>query len=82
LLTNALEDADAPIQLSLGLGPAFVRVQVHDAATEPPQPRCHGPAPVRGHGLQIVAALAMRHGRTPDPPGKTAWADVRTHWPT
>lgn len=82
LLTNALEHADAPIQVTLGLGPTFVRVQVHDAATEPVQPRRHGPAPVRGRGLQIVAALALRHGWTPDPPGKTIWADVRTHWPT
>ena len=82
LLTNALEHADAPIQITLGLGPAFVRVQVRDAATEPPQPRRHGPASVRGRGLQIVAALALRHGWTPDPHGKTVWADVPTRWPT
>jgi two-component sensor histidine kinase len=82
LLTNALEYADAPIHITLGLSQIFVRVQVHDAATEPPQPRPHGPAPVRGHGLEIVAALALRQGWTPDPPGKTVWADVPTHWPT
>jgi Histidine kinase-like ATPase domain len=82
LLTNALDYADAPIRITLGLGQAVVRVQVHDAAPEPPQPRLHGPAPVRGHGLEIVAGLAPRHGWTPDPPGKMVWADVPTHWPT
>lgn len=82
LLTNALEHGHAPIHITLGLGPEFVRVQAHDAATEPRQPRLQGPAPGRRHGLQIIAALAPRHGWTPDPPGKTVWADVRTHWPT
>ena len=81
LLTNALAYADAPIQVTLGLEKALVRVQVHDASTAPPQPHPRGPRQVRGHGLQIVTALALRHGWAPDPHGKTVWADVPTHWP-
>jgi histidine kinase-like protein len=81
LLTNALEYADAPIQITLGLDQALVRVQVHDAVAEPPRPHPHDPTHVRGHGLEIVAALALRQGWTPDPHGKTVWADVPTHWP-
>lgn len=81
LLTNALEHAEAPIRITLELGQGFVRVQLQDAATDAPQPRPHGPAQGRGRGLEIVAALALRHSWTPDPPGKTVWADVPTHWP-
>jgi Histidine kinase-like ATPase domain len=69
LLTNALDYADAPIQITLELGQALVRVQVHDGGTEPPQPRVHGPGQVRGHGLEIVAALALR-GLDPGPARK------------
>jgi hypothetical protein len=36
---------------------------------------------LRGHGLEIVEALALRQGWTPDPPGKMVWADVPMHWP-
>jgi hypothetical protein len=82
LLTNALEYAHVPIRVTLGLSQAFLRVQVHDGATEPPQPRPHGPTQVRGHGLEIVGVLALRQGWTPDAPGKTVWADVPTRWPS
>jgi hypothetical protein len=79
LLTNALEHADTPIRVTLELGQALVRVQVHDAARTPPQP--HDPPQLRGHGLEIVTALALRQGWTLDPHGKTIWADVPTSWP-
>jgi histidine kinase-like protein len=82
LVTNALEYANAPIQITLGLHQALVQVQVHDGATEPPQPHSHGPTRLRGHGLEVVAALVLRLGWTPDPHGKTVWADVPTHWST
>ena len=79
LLTNALEHADTPIHLTLQLGQALVRVQVHAAASTPPQPR--DPLQLRGHGLQIVTALALRQGWIREPHGKTIWADVPTSWP-
>lgn len=80
LLTNAAEHARPPLRVTLGLGGDFVRVEVHDTAGEPPRCRPREDEG-RGHGVQIVAALAMRHGWTPDPQGKTVWADVPVGWP-
>ena len=80
LLTNAAEQARPPLRVTPGLGGDFVRVEVHDTAGAPP--RCRPRADEgRGHGVQIVAALAMRHGWTPNPQGKTVWADVPVGWP-
>jgi len=80
LLTNAVEHARPPLRATLRLGLDFVRVEVCDAAPEPP--RFHPQeAEGRGHGVQIVAALAQRHGWTPHANGKTVWADVSTGWP-
>jgi two-component sensor histidine kinase len=81
LLTNAIEHANAPIRITLAFSPDVVRVQVHDAAPQPPQHPPHDPTRIRGHGLQIVAALALRRGWTPEPDGKTVWAAVPTDWP-
>jgi hypothetical protein len=80
LLSNAIEHARPPLRVTLGLGGDYVRVEVHDTAAQPP--RCRPQEDEgRGHGVQIVAALAMRHGWTPDPEGKTVWADVPVGWP-
>jgi hypothetical protein len=80
LLTNAVEHARPPLRVTLRLGREFVRVEVCDATAEPP--RLHlQEAEGRGHGVQLVAALALRHGWTPHPDGKTVWADVSDSWP-
>lgn len=80
LLTNAVEHARPPLHLTLRLGEDFVRVEVHDTAVEPPCFRPRG-AEGGGHGVQLVAALAARHGWSPGPGGKTVWADVPAGWP-
>jgi hypothetical protein len=80
LLSNAIEHARPPLRVTLGLGGNYVRVEVHDTAAHPPRCRPREDEG-RGHGVQIVAALAMRHGWTPDPLGKTVWADVPVGWP-
>jgi hypothetical protein len=80
LLTNAVEHARPPLLLTLRLAEDFVRVEVHDTAPEPPSFRPRG-AEGAGHGVQIVAALAARHGWSPGPGGKTVWADVPPGWP-
>ena len=80
LLTNAVEHARPPLRVTLRLGREFVRVEVCDATAEPP--RLHPQeAEGRGHGVQLVAALALRHGWTPHADGKTVWADVSDSWP-
>lgn len=80
LLSNAIEHARPPLRVTLGLGGDYVRVEVHDTAAHPPRCRPREDEG-RGHGVQIVAALAMRHGWTPDAHGKTVWADVPVGWP-
>jgi hypothetical protein len=80
LLSNAIEHARPPLRVTLGLGGDYVRVEVHDTAPHPPRCRPREDEG-RGHGVQIVAALAMRHGWTPDAHGKTVWADVPVGWP-
>ena len=81
LLTNAIEHAAAPIRVTLEITSAVVRVQVHDATPELAQGDLADPARARGHGLELVAALAVRQGWTLEPDGKTVWADVPTGWP-
>jgi hypothetical protein len=81
LLTNAIEHADAPIRITVGFSSAFVRVQVRDAASQPPQRRPHDPTRLGGHGLEIVDALSLRRGWILEPDGKTVWADAPTDWP-
>jgi hypothetical protein len=81
LLTNAVEHASAPIDLTLEWGHTFVRVQVLDSAPVVPPAPTHDPEAARGHGLQIVEGLALRRGWTPEQHGKTVWADVPTDWP-
>jgi len=79
LVTNAIEHASPPLRVTLGLGPDFVRIEVHDAATE--RPRSHARDDGHGRGLEIVAGVALRHGWSRDARGKVVWADVTIGWP-
>ena len=81
LLTNALEHARAPIRLTVGLGAESVRIEVHDAAADPPRQQPHDLWAARGRGLQLVDGLSRRWGWSPDANGKTVWADVSSGWP-
>jgi anti-sigma regulatory factor (Ser/Thr protein kinase) len=82
LLSNAIDHARAPIQLTVSLAGESVRVEVHDSATEPPRLQPNDPLARRGRGLQVVEALSSRWGWTDETGGKTVWADVLTGWPT
>jgi anti-sigma regulatory factor (Ser/Thr protein kinase) len=82
LLTNAADHGCAPVELTVSFPGDFVRVEVHDAASEPPQQQPHRLWEARGRGLQLIDALAAQWGWTPDPTGKTVWADVHLGWPT
>ena len=81
LLTNAVEHARAPITLTVGLAAECVRVEVHDAAADPPEQQPHDIWAPRGRGLQLVDGLSRRWGWSPDADGKTVWADVSRGWP-
>jgi anti-sigma regulatory factor (Ser/Thr protein kinase) len=81
LISNAIDHARAPIQLTVRFPGESVRVEVHDATVEPPRQQPHDPLRVRGRGLQMVDALSSRWGWTNDASGKTVWADVSVGWP-
>ena len=82
LLTNAMEHGRAPIRLTVALAAECVRVEVHDAAADPPQQQPHDLWAPRGRGLQLVDGLSRRWGWSPDAAGKTVWADVTSGWPS
>ena len=81
LLSNAIDHGSAPVQLVVSFPGDSVRVEVHDAAAEPPRLQPQDPWQARGRGLQMVDALSSRWGWTPDPAGKSVWADVVIGWP-
>jgi anti-sigma regulatory factor (Ser/Thr protein kinase) len=81
LLTNAVEHARAPIRLTVRLAAECVRIEVHDAAADPPRQQPHDLWAPRGRGLQLVDGLSRRWGWSPDTDGKTVWADVSSGWP-
>lgn len=81
LLSNAIDHARPPIQLTVSFPGESVRVEVHDATVEPPQQQPHDPSRLRGRGLQMVDALSLQWGWTTDAAGKTVWANVSIGWP-
>ena len=82
LISNAIDHARAPIQLIVSFPGESVRVEVHDAAADPPQQRPHDLWAPRGRGLQLVDGLSRQWGWSPDADGKTVWADVSLGWPS
>jgi anti-sigma regulatory factor (Ser/Thr protein kinase) len=82
LLSNAIDHAHAPIRLTVSFPGESVRVEVHDAAPEPPRQQPRDPERLRGRGLQMVDALSSQWGWTDDAAGKTVWADVTIGWPS
>jgi hypothetical protein len=82
LLSNAIDHARGPVQLSVELAAETVHVEVRDATPDPPQLQPPDPARARGRGVHLVEALSLRWGWTAAPPGKVVWADVPTEWPT
>jgi anti-sigma regulatory factor (Ser/Thr protein kinase) len=81
LISNAIDHARAPIQLTVSFSGDTVRVEVRDATVEPPRQQPPDPWRVRGRGLQMVDALSSQWGWTADDAGKTVWADVSIGWP-
>ena len=81
LLSNAAEHGSGPAWLGVEPRGGSVRVEVHDAAPQPPRRLPHDPVRLRGRGLSLVDAVSSRWGVIDDPPGKLVWAEVPTAWP-
>jgi anti-anti-sigma regulatory factor len=78
LLTNAIEHARTPCDVSIALRGRFVHIMVEDRS--PVLPRRtgpDGPTDPRGRGLLLVDDLAAGWGSLPTEAGKLVWAMVR-----
>jgi anti-sigma regulatory factor (Ser/Thr protein kinase) len=82
LISNAVEHGSAPVMLSVNFLGDLVRVEVHDASSDPPQRQPHDPRQQRGRGLHLVEGLSSQWGWTQEAGGKTVWAQVLTEWPS
>jgi anti-sigma regulatory factor (Ser/Thr protein kinase) len=81
LVTNAVVHTGCPAVLRLSLPgvPAeatTVRLEVADASTRAPVPRCVGDEAMGGRGLALVDGLADRWGWSPEGTGKHIWCEL------
>lgn len=76
LLSNAVEHAGTPMELTLSLTDAALLVHVRDESTSVPELQPFDDHSSRGRGLQVVQALAERWSWTVDGTGKTVWAEI------
>ncbi|MEV0779527.1 ATP-binding protein [Streptomyces sp. NPDC050428] len=81
LLTNAARHARVSpgreIETHYVPGPDGLRIEVHDASEDPPEPRTPNPEASDGRGLVLVAALADTWGvSVRQGPGKMVWANL------
>ncbi|MGW0084146.1 ATP-binding protein [Streptomyces sp. NPDC003393] len=81
LVTNAVLHTGSPAVLRLSLPgaaaeAATVRLEVADASTRAPVPRCAGDDAMSGRGLALVDGLADRWGWSAEGAGKRIWCEL------
>ena len=80
LFTNALDHGEGEIIMRVTRLPGELRVDVSDCSPQRPRIRTVRLNDIRGRGLMILEALAVRWGvdDLPDGNGKTVWFTLRT----
>lgn len=76
LVTNSVLHATSTTRVLVRVGPAVVRVEVHDADPTLPVRRHPDPDTVTGRGLMLVEALTDRWGAAPADDGKVVWFEL------
>ena len=81
LVTNAVRHAagqGATLVLRLEAAGTSLRIEVHDADPQHPQPGAPGGLDESGYGFVIIDALASKWGVSETSTGKAVWAEVDT----
>ncbi|CCH33385.1 ATP-binding protein [Actinosynnema sp. NPDC047251] len=76
LVSNAVDHAAGPLELTVSRTEAGIRVEVADQSPAQPAPRPVQVDSARGRGLIIVAALSREWGTSPKADGKVVWAEL------
>lgn len=76
MVSNAVDHAAGPVELSVSRTETGVRIEVSDSSPTRPTPRPIEVDSARGRGLIIIAALSREWGTSPTATGKTVWAEL------
>ena len=76
LVSNGIDHGEGPITLTVTRRAAGMLVEVHDLSEKQPLVRPVDPSSARGRGMQLVQALSVSWGTTPDGRGKVVWAEL------
>ncbi|KOV77810.1 ATP-binding protein [Nocardia sp. NRRL S-836] len=76
LVSNGIDHGEGPITLTVTRKAAGMLVEVHERSSKQPLVRPVDPSSARGRGMQLVQALSVRWGTTPDGGGKVVWAEL------
>ncbi|HEX8868984.1 MAG TPA: ATP-binding protein [Lentzea sp.] len=77
LVSNGIDHGEGLITLTVTRTEGGMLVEVHDESAKQPQLRPVDPSSARGRGMQLVQALSVRWGTTPDTKGKVVWAELQ-----
>ena len=76
LVSNGIDHGEGPITLTVSRKAGGMLVEVRDESPKLPQLRPVDPSSPRGRGMQLVQALSVSWGTTPERGGKVVWAQL------
>jgi anti-sigma regulatory factor (Ser/Thr protein kinase) len=76
LATNAVVHTHGAYQVQVAVGPASIRVAVHDDDPQLPHHVPPEPGRIGGWGIHLVDRLAADWGAGPDDGGKCVWFEI------